>query len=112
MFVNFAKVFDSVPYEHLLLKLHCLGITGQLLQSEWLRSFLTCRFQRVTINDNYSDWLPVRSGVPQGSVLGPLSFLLYVDDLRTVVSNSTLKLFADDVALYREVTSSADRMLL
>ena len=108
--LDFAKAFDSVPHEHLLLKLHCLGITGQLLH--WLRSFLTCRFQRVTINSNYSDWLPVRSGVPQGSVLGPLLFLLYVDDLPSVVSYSTLKLFADDVALYREVTSPADCLLL
>ena len=104
------KVFDSVPHEYLLLKLHYLGITGQLLQ--WLRSFLTCRFQRVTINNNYSDWHPVRSGVPLGSVLGPLWFLLYVDDLRSVVRHSTLKLFADDVALYREVISPADSLLL
>ena len=104
------KYLDSVPHEHLLLKLQCLGITGQLLQ--WVRSFLISRFQRVVINGSYSDWLPVRSGVPQGSVLGPLLFLLYIDDLHNVVSNSTLKLFADDVALYREVKCSADCSLL
>ena len=110
VFLDFAKAFDLVPHEHLLLKLQCLGITGQLLQ--WVRSFLTSRFQRVGINGSYSDWLPVRSGVPQGSVLGPLLFLLYIDDLHNVVSNSTLKLFADNVALYREVKCSADCSLL
>ena len=53
VFLDFAKVFDSVPHEHLLLKLQCLGITGQFLQ--WVRSFLTSRFQRVVVNGSYSD---------------------------------------------------------
>ena len=93
-------------------KLSCLGISGQLLH--WIRSFLSGRFQRVVINGSCSDWLPVQSGVPQGTVLAidPLLFLLYVDDLRDVVSNATLKLFADDVALYCEVISTADCSLL
>ena len=65
--------------------------------------FLSSRLQRVVVNGCYSSWLPVRSGVPQGSVLGPLLFLIYVNDLHEAVSHSTLKLFADDVALYKEV---------
>ena len=66
----------------------------------------------MIINGSYSNWLPVTSGVPQGSVLGPLLFILYIDDLQNVVSHSTLKLFADDVALYREIKHPADCLLL
>ena len=77
----------------------------------YLRSFLTHRLQRVVVNGTYSDWLSVRSGVPQGSVLGPLLFLLYID-LHSIVKHSKLKLYADDVALYREIKSEADCQLL
>jgi len=83
-----------------------LGITGHLLN--WLRSFLTSRSQRVVINGKFSRWLPVTSGVPQGSILGPLLFLLYIDDLATVVHHSTIKLFADDVGIYHEVKGYED----
>jgi len=55
------------------------------------------------INGQFSEWLPVLSGVPQGSILGPLSFILYIDDLYAVVKSSSLKIYADDVALYAEV---------
>ena len=82
------------------------------MASYCIKSFLINRYQRVLINGSYSDWLPVTSGVPQGSVLGPLLFILYIDDLKTVVCYSTLKLFADDVALYREIKCSADCLLL
>ena len=110
VFLDFAKAFDCVAHEHLLIKLQCLGIDGRLL--EWIRSFLTHRLQRVVVNGTYSDWLSVRSGVPQGSVLGPLLFLLYIDDMHRVVKHSKLKLYADDVALYREIKSKTDCMLL
>ena len=110
VFLDFAKAFDSVAHEHLLVKLQCLGIDGKLLQ--WIRSFLTDRWQRVVINGTYSDWLSVRSGVPQGSVLGPLLFLIYIDDLHSVVKNSTVKLYADDVTIYKEIKSETDCILL
>jgi len=106
LFLDFAKAFDSVPHQRLLLKLECLGIDGDLLQ--WLNFYLTNRFQRVMINGHFSEWLPVLSGVPQGSILGPLLFILYIDDLRSVVQSSSLKIYADDVALYAQVSSYED----
>ena len=62
----------------------------------------------MVVNGQRSTWLDVRSGVPQGSVLGPLLFILYIDDLRHSVSNSTLKIFADDVTVYKVVTDASD----
>ena len=74
--------------------------------------FLVNRLQRVVINGCHSEWLPIISGVPQGSVLGPLLFLLYINDLQEAVSYSKLNVFADDVALYKEIRSSVDCDLL
>ena len=99
IFLNLAKAFDSVPHTRLLFKLEYLEIRGNLLS--WLGHFLQKCFQRVVINGTFSDWLPVLSGVPQGSVLGPLLFLLYVDDIHRCVSHSSVQMFADDIALYR-----------
>ena len=106
LLLDFVKAFDSVPHERLLLKLSSLGIHGDILK--WLRFFLTQRKQHVVINGAYSDWANVTSGVPQGTVLGPLLFLLYVNDLDSVVKCSTVKLFADGVLLYAPVCSTKD----
>ena len=105
VFLDFAKAFDSVPHQRLLLKLKAYGINGSMLR--WFSSFLTTRRQRVVINGCASDWSPVSSGVPQGSILGPLLFILYINDLPSVVG-STMKIFADDVALYCSVASQSE----
>ena len=108
--LDFAKAFDSVPHRRLLLKLQTLGISGQLLN--WIDCFLTTRSQRVVVNGQYSEWLPVASGVPQGSILGPLLFILYVDDVRSVVKHSSIKIFADDISLYSRVSCYDDCLKL
>ena len=97
-------------HPRLLLKLEALGITDNILS--WLREFLTNHRQRVVVNGQFSSWLLVTSGVPQGSVLDPLLFLLYINDISSVVSNSTVKLFADDVTIYKEIVCQADADLL
>ena len=98
VFMDFTKAFDSVPHERLLLKLHAYGIRDPLLS--WIRSFLTNRQQRVVLRGHYSSWTAVLSGVPQGNVLGPILFLIYINDItRNVVSQS--KLFADDMKVYK-----------
>ena len=110
LFLDFTKAFDTVPHHRLLLKLRALGITGNLLQ--WIQSFLTSRLQRVVVNGHHSKWLSVSSGVPQGSILGPLFFILYVNDVSSVVKHSSIKMFADDLTLYRDVASVDDCCLL
>ena len=97
IYLDFQKAFDSVPHERLLRKLQAYGVTGYLLQ--WIRAFLSDRKQQVVVRGCRSEWVAVTSGVPQGSVLGPLLFLVYINDLPEVVSSS-IKIFADDTKLY------------
>ena len=105
IYFDFKKAFDSVPHCRLLHKLKSYGISGNLLS--WLNSFVTGRLQRVTLNNVYSKWSNVVSGVPQGLVLGPILFLIYINDIPTVV-DSHLLLFADDIKLYRKIQSEND----
>ena len=103
IFLDFEKAFDSVPHDRLLLKLNQYGISGELLT--WFSKFLTNRYQRVVLEGYHSDLVLVRSGVPQGSILGPLLFLLYVNDIPDHLS-STTAMFADDTLLYDRCPST------
>jgi hypothetical protein len=105
IYLDFKKAFDSVPHLRLLRKMEVLGINGDLLK--WCADFLQGRKQRVVLNGETSSWSDVLSGVPQGSVLGPTLFVIYINDMPDVVK-STIKLFADDAKIYRILKSPAD----
>ena len=107
--LDFSKAFDTVPHPHLLKKLKHLGIRGDLYH--WLTSFLTERDQRVVMEGSYSNFVHVDSGIPQGTVLGPLLFLCHINDLPLSV-DSKIRLFADDCLIYREINSIEDEVQL
>ena len=109
--LDFSKAFDTVPHERLLHKLELYGIDGDL--HSWIRSFLTSRSQSVVIDGCHSQEDRVLSGVPQGTVLGPLLFLCHINDLPRVVDTQTaVRLFADDCLLYRSIQSPEDHLQL
>ena len=107
--MDFSKAFDVVPHQRLLSKLHCLGIRNNI--KDWIGNFLTTRQQTVIIDGEKSENSPVTSGVPQGTVLGPLLFLMYINDLPESTT-SQVRLFADDCILYREISSNDDCVAL
>jgi len=102
--LDFSKAFD-VPHRRLLGKLSLYGINGPILR--WIEAFLTDRVQRVVVEEFRSPEGKVLSGVPQGTVLGPLLFLLHINDLPSVIT-SQIRLFADDCLIYCPIRSSAD----
>ena len=109
--LDFSKAFDKVDHEGLLMKLEHLGIRHSL--HSWCESFLVGRSQKVLVDGMASDPKPVLSGVPQGTVLGPLFFLVYINDISGGLSEGTkLKLFADDSFLYRTIKSVGDTLTL
>jgi len=106
-YIDFQKAFDSVVGSKLGHKLISYGISGSLL--DWLSAFLSDRVQTVKVNNRFSDYVSVKSGVPQGSVLGPVLFLLYVNDLVDLFGPGlTAKMFADDVKIYAVINDVND----
>ena len=110
IFLDMSKAFDKFSHVTLIANLRQYHISGPLL--EWFSSFLQDRRQRVTILGATSSEKPVSSGVPQGSILGPILFLLYVNDLPDAVQNSSVACFADDTKIFRCVNSISDVALL
>jgi hypothetical protein len=105
VYMDFMKAFDSVPHKRLLSKLGSYVIQGDIFN--WIRAFLEDRSQRVVINGSKSPWSEVTSGIPQGSVLGPILFVIYINDLPETVSCG-IKLFADDTKVYRPIKNTHD----
>ncbi len=97
IYLDFAKAFDSVTHQRLLKKCKALGIEDKVLS--WITAFLTNRRQCVNINGTASDWSDVVSGVPQGSVIGPVLFVIFINDMPDNITNF-ISLFADDAKLY------------
>ena len=110
IYLDFSKAFDSVPHDKLIVKLQQFGITGRLLH--WYSDYLLGRKQRVVVDGVSSSYLDVTSGVPQGSIVGPLLFLVYVNDLPDAAEYSKVPMFADDSKCYRVIETSHDTQLL
>ena len=100
IYTDFKKAYDSVPHIRLMKKVENAGIRGSVLG--WIEAFLSDRKQRVKIGSTKSEWAEVKSGIPQGTVLGALLFLIYINDLPEKVKSAIIKLFADDAKIYNK----------
>ena len=105
IFIDFSKAFDRVPHNRLKLKIRNLRLDYN--STRWIEEFLTNRFQVISLQNCFSNRADVISGVPQGSVLGPLLFLIYINDIATNLT-SQIRLFADDCVVYKAITSHDD----
>jgi hypothetical protein len=109
-FLDLTKAFDCVPHNLLLIKLQAFGVYNKLLQ--WFESYLNNRKQRVVIDGLKSEYCKVLSGVPQGSILGPLLFLYHINDMsRVITDQNTLFMYADDTKIYKQIRSINDCLL-
>jgi hypothetical protein len=106
IYLDFKKAFDKVPHKRLLSKIRAHGITGNV--ASWIENWLTGRLQRVTVDGVASEWMSVLSGVPQGSVLGPVLFILYINDIDLSIKSEISK-FADDTKIAGKASSPEDR---
>jgi hypothetical protein len=107
IYTDFEKAFDKVPHSRLLSKLYSYGVDKELIL--WVKSFLSQRKQRVVVNGMASSWADVLSGIPQGSILGPLLFIIYINDLIESCGEDVLMfLFADDAKIFRHIRNEDD----
>ena len=104
-----GQMLVLVPHQRLLLKLKAHGIGDSI--TDWIEQWLTDRRQRVIVDGEVSNWKSVLSGLPQGSVLGPILFLIYINDLDDSITSNVLK-FADDTKLFRKVNTDGDKQHL
>ena len=109
IYLDFQKAFDKVPHKRLLLKLKAHGIGDGII--DWIEQWLTDRRQHVVVDGEVSNRKSVLSWVPQGSVLGPLLFLIYINDLDDNITSNVLK-FADDTKVFRKVNTDGDKQHL
>ena len=109
IYLDFSKAFDTVPHRRLLGKLEAYGIRGNIFN--WIRGFLDDRTQEVVVNGTKSDPASVISGIPQGTVLGPVLFVIYINDLLDNITSGGL-MFADDTKVFRHITSRDDALEL
>jgi hypothetical protein len=109
VYTDLSKAFDSISHKKLILKLRAYGIHPNVCA--WTENFLSNRKQRVIINDHMSTWLPCNSGVPQGSVLSSLLFIIYFNDLPDIIQHSKVFLYADDAKILRRIDCRMDCLL-
>ena len=108
IYLDFQKAFDKVPHQRLICKLKSHGMRNSIIN--WIEHWLTDRRQRVVVDGEVSSWKSVLSGVPQGSVLGPILFLVYINDLEEGATGKILK-FADDTKLFIKVKEIGDKQI-
>ena len=109
IYTDFAKAFDRVSHAKLLQKIKSVGIVGNTCV--WIRSLLKDRSQKVRVDDAYSSSAKVKSGIPQGSVLGPIPFIIFINDMPDIIE-STCQMFADDANIFCKVNTNTDSMRL
>ena len=104
--LDFSQAFDTVQHQRLLHKLNRYGIRHHTLN--WINAFLTNRTHQVLVNGSHSETQIVTPGVPQGTILGPHLFLIYINDIENNLTSNKIRLFADDGALYRKIDTLAN----
>ena len=110
IYLDFQKAFDKVPHQRLILKLKSNGMGNSVVN--WIEQWLTDRRQRVVVDGEVSSWKSVLSGVPQGSVLGSILFLVYINDLEEGVTGKIFKFAADDTKLFTKTKEIGDKKKL